>query len=210
MRPDPLTAEGDENVELTVVMPCLNEADDRGDVAFRKAIGFLAESGISGEVLVADKRQHGRQPAAGHRRRRARVVPISDKGLRQRPDGRDPGRPRGKYVDHGRRPTTATISPTLMPFVNELRKGADLVDGQTGSGAASRPRRDAAAAQVPGQPGAQLRRPAVSSAARSVTSTAGPARLQPGQRDGAEPCRRPGWSFASEMVVKGDPWPAST
>jgi Glycosyltransferases involved in cell wall biogenesis len=40
-------------VELTVVMPCLNEAETVA-TCVRKAIGFLAESGISGEVLVAD------------------------------------------------------------------------------------------------------------------------------------------------------------
>ncbi|MGH3153976.1 MAG: hypothetical protein ACRDOB_25045, partial [Streptosporangiaceae bacterium] len=42
-----------KNVELTVVMPCLNEAETVA-TCVRKAIGFLAESGISGEVLVAD------------------------------------------------------------------------------------------------------------------------------------------------------------
>ena len=40
-------------MELTVVMPCLNEAETVA-TCVRKAMGFLAESGISGEVLVAD------------------------------------------------------------------------------------------------------------------------------------------------------------
>ena len=40
-------------MELTVVMPCLNEAETVA-TCVRKAIGFLAESGISGEVLIAD------------------------------------------------------------------------------------------------------------------------------------------------------------
>ena len=40
-------------MELTVVMPCLNEAETVA-TCVRKAIGFLASSGISGEVLVAD------------------------------------------------------------------------------------------------------------------------------------------------------------
>ncbi|HYY18757.1 MAG TPA: hypothetical protein VE864_07930, partial [Streptosporangiaceae bacterium] len=53
MPPDPLTLKETKNVELTVVMPCLNEAETVA-TCVRKAIGFLAESGISGEVLVAD------------------------------------------------------------------------------------------------------------------------------------------------------------
>ena len=40
-------------MELTVVMPCLNEAETVA-TCVRKAMGFLAASGISGEVLVAD------------------------------------------------------------------------------------------------------------------------------------------------------------
>jgi glycosyltransferase involved in cell wall biosynthesis len=48
-----LTIKEKENVELTVVMPCLNEAETVA-TCVRKAMGFLAASGISGEVLVAD------------------------------------------------------------------------------------------------------------------------------------------------------------
>jgi glycosyltransferase involved in cell wall biosynthesis len=40
-------------VELTIVMPCLNEAETV-ETCVRKAMGFLAESGIDGEVLLAD------------------------------------------------------------------------------------------------------------------------------------------------------------
>ena len=39
--------------ELTVLMPCLNEAETL-ETCVRKAAGFLAEHGIDGEVLVAD------------------------------------------------------------------------------------------------------------------------------------------------------------
>jgi len=40
-------------VELTVVMPCLNEAETVA-TCVRKAVQFIADSGISGEVVVAD------------------------------------------------------------------------------------------------------------------------------------------------------------
>src|SRR5215469_16563866 len=70
--------EGDGNVELTVVMPCLNEAETVA-TCVRKAMGFLAESGISGEVLVADNGStDGSQQLAADAG--ARVVPIGDKG----------------------------------------------------------------------------------------------------------------------------------
>jgi GT2 family glycosyltransferase len=41
------------NVELSIVMPCLNEADTVA-TCVRKALGGLAAAGIAGEVIVAD------------------------------------------------------------------------------------------------------------------------------------------------------------
>jgi len=40
-------------VELTILMPCLNEAETVG-TCVRNAHAFLDASGIAGEVLVAD------------------------------------------------------------------------------------------------------------------------------------------------------------
>ena len=40
-------------VELTVVMPCLNEAETVA-VCVHKAVKFIADSRINGEVVVAD------------------------------------------------------------------------------------------------------------------------------------------------------------
>ena len=65
-------------MELTVVMPCLNEAETVA-TCVRKAIGFLQESGISGEVVVADNGStDGSQRLA--QEAGARVVPVSEKG----------------------------------------------------------------------------------------------------------------------------------
>ena len=71
--------EGDEvDVELTVVMPCLNEAETVA-TCVRKAIGFLDTSGISGEVVVADNGStDGSQRLAEEAG--ARVVDVRDKG----------------------------------------------------------------------------------------------------------------------------------
>lgn len=42
-----------ENLELTILMPCLNEAKTL-EICIKKAKQFLGENGINGEVLVAD------------------------------------------------------------------------------------------------------------------------------------------------------------
>ena len=49
----PASATSKEQVELTILMPCLNEAETLV-TCIRKAKQFLAASGIEGEVLVAD------------------------------------------------------------------------------------------------------------------------------------------------------------
>jgi glycosyltransferase involved in cell wall biosynthesis len=117
-------------VELTVVMPCLNEAETVA-TCVRKAMGFLAESGISGEVIVADNGStDGSQQlaeAAG-----ARVVPISEKGYGNALMGGIEAA-RGKYIVMGDSDDSYDFT-NLMPFVDELRKGADLVMGNRFAG----------------------------------------------------------------------------
>src|SRR5690242_8928590 len=103
-------------------MPCLNEAETVA-TCVRKAIGFLAESGISGEVLVADNGStDGSQRLAAEAG--ARVVPISDKGYGNALMGGIIAA-NGKYVIMGDADDSYDFT-NLMPFVNELRKGADL------------------------------------------------------------------------------------
>ena len=43
----------DSAIELSIVMPCLNEAETVG-ACIQKAQGFLESSGIVGEVVVSD------------------------------------------------------------------------------------------------------------------------------------------------------------
>src|SRR5512135_1852884 len=106
-------------------MPCLNEAETVA-TCVRKAIGFLAESGISGEVLVADNGStDGSQQLAEEAG--ARVVPISDKGYGNALMGGIIAA-NGKYVIMGDADDSYDFT-NLMPFVDELRKGADLVMG---------------------------------------------------------------------------------
>jgi glycosyltransferase involved in cell wall biosynthesis len=112
-------------VELTVVMPCLNEAETVA-TCVRKAVKFIADSGISGEVVVADNgsTDGSRQLAeeAG-----ARVVPISDRGYGNALMGGILAA-RGEYVIMGDADDSYDFT-NLMPFITELRKGYDLVMG---------------------------------------------------------------------------------
>jgi Glycosyl transferase family 2 len=112
-------------VELTVVMPCLNEAETVA-TCVRKANGFLAASGISGEVVVADNGStDGSQRLA--EQAGARVVPIAEKGYGNALMGGIEAA-RGKFIVMGDADDSYDFT-NLMPFVDELRKGADLVMG---------------------------------------------------------------------------------
>jgi len=125
-----LTIKEKENVELTVVMPCLNEAETVA-TCVRKAIGFLAASGISGEVVVADNGStDGSQQLATDAG--ARVVPISEKGYGNALMGGIVAA-RGKYIIMGDADDSYDFT-NLMPFVSELRGGADLVMGNRFAG----------------------------------------------------------------------------
>jgi glycosyltransferase involved in cell wall biosynthesis len=112
-------------VELTVVMPCLNEAETVA-TCVAKAVRFIAGSGISGEVVVADNGS-----TDGSRRLAeeagARVVHVKDKGYGNALMGGIVAA-RGEYVIMGDADDSYDFS-NLMPFVTELRNGADLVMG---------------------------------------------------------------------------------
>src|SRR5580700_374412 len=106
-------------------MPCLNEAETVA-TCVRKANGFLSASGISGEVLVADNGStDGSQRLATDAG--ARVVPVSDKGYGNALMGGIVAA-RGKYVIMGDADDSYDFT-NLMPFVEKLRDGADLVMG---------------------------------------------------------------------------------
>jgi hypothetical protein len=106
-------------------MPCLNEAETVA-TCVRKAMGFLAESGIDGEVVVADNGStDGSQRLATGAG--ARVVAIKHKGYGNALMG-GIAAARGKYVIMGDADDSYDFTH-LMPFVTELRKGYDLVMG---------------------------------------------------------------------------------
>jgi hypothetical protein len=112
-------------VELSVVMPCLNEAETV-ETCVRKARGFFEEHGVDGEVIIADNGStDGSQQLA--RDAGARVVPVSDKGYGNALMGGIRAA-RGSYVVMGDADDSYDFT-ALMPYLTELRDGADLVMG---------------------------------------------------------------------------------
>ena len=112
-------------MELTVVMPCLNEAETVA-TCVRKAVKFIADSGINGEVVVADNGStDGSQRLAEEAG--ARVVAVREKGYG---NALMSGilAARGEYVIMGDSDDSYDFT-NLMPFIEELRKGNDLVMG---------------------------------------------------------------------------------
>jgi glycosyltransferase involved in cell wall biosynthesis len=106
-------------------MPCLNEAETV-ETCVRKTIGFFEDSGIDGEVVIADNGStDGSQQLA--RDAGARVVPVIDKGYGNALMGGIRAA-RGRYVAMGDADDSYDFA-TLGPFLDELRDGADLVMG---------------------------------------------------------------------------------
>jgi glycosyltransferase involved in cell wall biosynthesis len=112
-------------LELTILMPCLNEAETLG-VCIDKAMGFLARSGIAGEVVVAD---NGSTDGSIEIARAcgARVVPVPVRGYGAALWGGAQAA-RGRFVIMADADDSYDLSD-LMPFVLALRGGADLVMG---------------------------------------------------------------------------------
>ena len=112
-------------MELTVVMPCLNEAETVA-TCVHKAAAFIADNGISGEVVVADNGStDGSRKLAEDAG--ARVVPIAERGYGNALMGGILAA-RGEYVIMGDADDSYDFT-NLMPFVTELRQGYDLVMG---------------------------------------------------------------------------------
>jgi glycosyltransferase involved in cell wall biosynthesis len=112
-------------LELTILMPCLNEAATVVSCV-GKALKFLADNAVAGEVLVADNgsTDGSAELAAGAG---ARVVVVAVKGNGAALMG-GIGAARGRYVIMGDSDDSYDFL-ALAPFLAELREGADLVMG---------------------------------------------------------------------------------
>jgi glycosyltransferase involved in cell wall biosynthesis len=114
-----------ESTELTILMPCLNEAETIA-TCVRKAKGYIDSRGIVGEVVVADNGStDGSQALA--QACGARVLAIAAKGYGAALMGGIQGA-RGRFIIMGDSDDSYDFT-SLDPFVEKLRAGYDLVMG---------------------------------------------------------------------------------
>jgi hypothetical protein len=112
-------------VELSIVMPCLNEAETIGTCVI-KARAFLEANALKGEVIIADNGSTDGSQAIAEKLG-ARVVAIPQRGYGAALIG-GIAAAKGEYVAMGDADDSYDFA-TLMPFVHQLRGGADLVMG---------------------------------------------------------------------------------
>jgi glycosyltransferase involved in cell wall biosynthesis len=188
---DPVSSEP----ELSVVIPCLNEARTVG-ICIRKAQDSFERLGIAGEVVVADNGStDGSQEIAEELG--ARVVPVAEKGYGSALTG-GIAAARGRWVIMGDADDSYDFAD-LAPFVERLREGYDLVAGNRFRGGI--------------RPGAmpwlhrKLGNPVLSFVGRRLYGT--PAgdiycgiRGFDREKVAALDIRSPGMEFAIEMIVK--------
>ncbi len=115
----------EKQIELTIVMPCLNEAETL-KTCIDKAMKYLNDNNISGEVVIGDNGStDGSQDIA--RSCGARVVDIPRKGYGSALMGAIQAA-KGKYVIMGDSDDSYDFS-NLNAYVEKLRDGYDLVMG---------------------------------------------------------------------------------
>lgn len=121
-------------MELSIVMPCLNEAKTL-PVCIGKALRFLQEGGIEGEIVVADNGSTDGSVELATTLG-ARVVPVATKGY-------GAALSTGIHAAEGRFVIMGDSDDSydflnLQPFVDRLREGYDLVMGNRFQGGISK------------------------------------------------------------------------
>ena len=114
-----------EDLELTILMPCLNEAETL-QLCIKKANQYLKANSVSGEVLIADNGStDGSQQIATKEGARVIDVPIKGYGAAII---HGINSARGKYIIMGDSDDSYDFLK-LNPYVDKLRDGFDLVMG---------------------------------------------------------------------------------
>lgn len=114
-----------ETVELSVVMPCLNEAETL-ETCIRKAQRAMLEAGVAGEVVVADNGSSDGSVEIAERLG-ARVAHVSARGYGNALMG-GIAAARGRFIVMGDADDSYDFGH-ITRFLEPLRQGADLVMG---------------------------------------------------------------------------------
>ena len=117
-------------MELTILIPCLNEENSLG-ICIDKAKKFLADNNIDGEVLIADNGSTDNSVRIALDKG-AKVIVAGIKGYGSALLT-GIGNAKGKYTIMGDADDSYDFSD-LMPFVEKLREGYDLVMGNRFAG----------------------------------------------------------------------------
>jgi len=113
------------DIELSVVLPCLNEAETIG-ACIVKASKSMREMSVDGEIIVADNgSKDGSLEIA--KKLGARIIEVPTKGYGSALIAGFQGA-QGKYIIMGDADDSYSLD-NLEPFLQELRKGFDLVMG---------------------------------------------------------------------------------
>lgn len=124
-RTNGILAEAGAPVELSIVMPCLNEADTVRTCVEKARQALLAHQ-VQGEIIVADNGStDGSQAIASQLG--ARVVPVTEKGYGSALMG-GIAASRGTYVVMGDADDSYDFRE-VPKFLQKLREGYDLVQG---------------------------------------------------------------------------------
>jgi len=114
-----------QNIELSIVMPCLNEAETIA-TCIQKAKSFLQQNNVEGEVIVADNgstdNSQGIAQALG-----VRVIDVDQKGYGNALKGGIQNS-KGRFIIMGDSDDSYDFY-NLQPFLDKLRAGQDLVMG---------------------------------------------------------------------------------
>ena len=114
-----------DSVEISIVMPCLNEADTLA-VCIKKALASIDAHGISAEIIVADNGStDGSQLIAESLG--ARVVPVTMRGYGSALMGGIEAA-RGRYILMGDADDSYDFGE-VPKFLYKLREGYDMVQG---------------------------------------------------------------------------------
>ena len=124
-QPIPIPAKESEALEVSVVMPCLNEAQTLAS-CIGKALGALREANITGEVVVADNGSSDGSVEIAERMG-ARVVNVRSRGYGNALMG-GIAVASGKYIVMGDADDSYDFGH-IPRFVEQLRQGADVVMG---------------------------------------------------------------------------------
>jgi len=121
-------------MELSIVMPCLNEAKTL-TVCIEKAKKFLKESGVEGEIIIADNgSDDGSIELAQQLGARVVHVPVKGYGAALS-EGIHAAK--GQFVIMGDSDDSYNFLD-LQPFIDKLREGYDLVMGNRFKGGIAR------------------------------------------------------------------------